>query len=125
MGHGSVCWSECVTNDVEAAKAHYAAICGWTYTEQPMEGFAYTLAMAGGAPVCGIMPLAAIDAPGVEPHWMTYLEVADIAEAVAAAERTGGTIIRPPFEVADVGTIAIVEEPGGSVAGLMQPVAGA
>lgn len=123
MSHGTVCWSECVTRDVAATKAHYGAVCGWTFTDQPMDGFTYTMGMAGDVPVAGIMDLATLDSPGVEPHWMTYIAVDDIEAAMAASERTGGRTIRAPFDVPGVGQIAIVQEPGGAVAGLMQPVA--
>ncbi|MEM8854014.1 MAG: VOC family protein, partial [Pseudomonadota bacterium] len=57
----------------------------------------------------------------VPPHWMTYIAVTDINEAVKASKDTGGTILREPFNVPGVGTIAMVSEPGGAVAGFIEP----
>lgn len=125
MAHGTIWWSELCTGDVDAAKAHYRAIAGWSYDEMSMDGHSYWVAKAGERPVAGIMPLSAIeDAGEVPPHWMTYIAVDDVEAAAGAAVETGGAVLRAPFEVAGVGRIAIVREPGGAVAGIIQPAPG-
>lgn len=122
MAHGAVTWSECVTNDVEAAKAHYAALLGWTFEAMPMEEGTYWLARSGDEVVAGMMSLS--DLPGekeIPPHWMTYVEVADLDAAVAKAAETGGTVVTPPFPVPGVGRIAMIADPGGALAGYLEP----
>lgn len=124
MGHGNICWSECVTSDVEAAKAHYEALCGWTFEGMPMPGGTgtYWVAKQGDTMVCGLMAVA--DLPGGEsipPHWMTYVEVADVDATVDKVAGTGGKVQAPPFDVPGVGRIAMVTDPGGAMVGLMTP----
>ncbi|MEM8855032.1 MAG: VOC family protein [Pseudomonadota bacterium] len=121
MSHGLVWWSECVSKDVDKARAHYEAVAGWTFDEMPMaQGGTYYIAKVGDKPVAGLMSVTQLDHE-VPPHWMTYIAVADINEAVKAAKDTGGTILREPFNVPGVGTIAMVSEPGGAVAGFIEP----
>ena len=53
------------------------------------------------------------------PHWFSYIEVDDVNARVAKAETAGAKILRPPFEVPDVGRIAILEDPTGAAVGWM------
>jgi predicted enzyme related to lactoylglutathione lyase len=55
---------------------------------------------------------------GVPEHWSCYVAVDD---AVAAATASGGQVIRPPFDVTGVGRIAILQDKGGTVIGIMKP----
>lgn len=122
--HGKIWWSELMTRDVEGAKAYYAATCGWAFDAMPMSEGTYHVGMAGGQPVAGIMDMAGL--PGMEdvpPHWFTYIAVDDVDAAGAATETAGGTIIRPPFDVENVGRIVIVTDPTGAAVGLMTPAA--
>lgn len=121
--HGKIWWSELMTRDVAAAKAYYAATCGWQFEEMPMEGEDdYTCAMQGGRPTAGIMDMSGLpDMDGVPPHWFTYIAVDDVDAAAAATEAAGGMIIRPCFDVPRVGRIVIVTDPTGAALGLMTP----
>jgi hypothetical protein len=121
--HGTVWWSELMTRDVPAARAWYEAVCGWHFDAMPMQEGTYHVAMAHGKAVAGVMDLA--DIPGMDevpPHWFTYLAVDDLDAALDAARESGGEVIRAPFEVPDVGRIALVRDAGGAALGLMVPV---
>lgn len=123
MTHGTIHWSECLSSDVEATKAHYAALCGWEFNGVPMPGGStYWVASKGDQMVCGIMAVADLppDQP-IPPTWTTYIAVDDIDAAVAKAPETGGTVMTPPFDVPGVGRIAMVADPGGALVGLMTP----
>ena len=79
---GTFVWNELMTSDVEAAKAYYAAVLGWTYTEQATPDGPYTLATAPGAdePVAGIFPWPK-EMPGSNT-WGAYVAVDDCDAAV-------------------------------------------
>lgn len=122
MAHGETAWIECASADVEATKAHYARLCGWEYDAMEMaEGGTYWVARLGDKMVAGIMSRDVIPYP-VPPHWLVYLEVADMDAAVAACRETGGKVMREPFDVPGVGAIAIVAEPSGAAIGLLKPL---
>ena len=120
--HGSFCWNELMTRDVERAKRFYVETIGWTFEAMPMaEGRTYWVASEAGKPVAGIFPLDAPEFDGVPESWMSYLAVDDVDARVAKALKAGARLIKPAFDVPGVGRIAILMEPGGAGVGWMTP----
>lgn len=113
-------WNELMTTDVELAKTFYAATVGWTFDEVKMGFSTYWLAKTGGRPACGIMDMAGVAAPGVMPHWFSYIIVDDIDTRVGAVEANGGKVQRPPFFIPGIGRISIISDSTGASVGLMQ-----
>ena len=58
---------------------------------------------------------------GVESHWLSYLAVDDVDKRVAQMTSSGASVERAPFDVPNVGRIAVVRDPGGAVLGLLTP----
>ncbi len=121
MAHGNFAWNELMTPDVEKAKAFYAATIGWAIEAMPMPNGTYWIAKIGGKPVAGIMDMTGMVPPGTPPHWFSYLEVDDVDARIKSIAAQGGKVMRPPFDIADVGRIAIVADTTGAVLGLMTP----
>jgi len=120
--HGTVWWSELMTRDPDAARGYYERVCGWVFDAMPMEHGDYLVAMAHGRPVAGIMDMSGLDGmDDVPPHWFTYLAVDDLDAALEATGAEGGRVMRDPFDVPDVGRIAIVSDSSGAAVGLMVP----
>jgi uncharacterized protein len=65
-------------------------------------------------PVVGILPLSGPDFEGVPESWMSYLAVDDVDARLEAARAAGAEVMRGPFDVPEVGRIAIIKEPGGA-----------
>lgn len=117
--HGRFYWNELMTDDVDMAKAFYAATLGWTFDDMPMDdGETYYLAMMDGEPVAGLMDKKMLP-PEVPSHWFSYINVDDVDARLVKLEAAGGTIVRPPFDVPGVGRIAIVADPTGAHMGWM------
>jgi len=122
MSHGTFVWNELLTTDVEKAKAFYATALGWLYEPMTMQqGGTYWVAKLDGKPVGGILSMEGIVPQGVPPHWFSYIEVDDVNARVALVEANGGKVIRPPFDIPDVGRIAILTDPTGAPIGWMTP----
>ena len=121
MRHGTFGWNELMTSDVDAAKAFYAKVAGWTYQDMPFGGMTYTLAFVEGnpVPVAGIMPCAP-DQPGAN-DWFAYINVDDIDAAIETATSAGGTLMRDAFEIEGTGWIAIVMDSARTAIGLLEP----
>lgn len=122
QNHGKIWWSELMTRDVPAAREYYEAVCGWTIEEMQMPEGPYFICKQGEEMVAGIMdmtPMTHLD--GVPSHWFTYIAVDDIDAAMTATVAAGGVVQRAPFEVGEVGKIAIVTDSTGAAVGLMQP----
>jgi hypothetical protein len=48
-------------------------------------------------------------------HWNHYVSVESADEATAEARRLGATVLEEPFDVMDVGRMAVLSDPGGAV----------
>lgn len=121
--HGHFHWNERCARDVEQAKKFYADTIGWTYQSHPMgDGATYWLATQDGRPVAGIFPTNRPEFAGVPDSWMSYLAVDDVDARVKKAQAAGAKLMRPIFDVPEVGRIAILTEPGGAGVGWITPV---
>jgi uncharacterized protein len=118
----SFVWYELLTHDVEAAKAFYAKVVGWTLQEWPMPGMTYTLFNADGSGVGGMMPMPqdARDA-GMKPFWGIYIAADDVDAAAEQLQRRGGAIHKPPNDIPEVGRFAVVADPQGAIFNLFKP----
>src|SRR5260370_3447629 len=120
--HGSFYWNELMTRDVEQAKKFYGSSIGWGFDAMPMPNGTYWVAKMGDKPVAGIFPLSGPEFEGVPESWMSYLAVDDVDARPKAPNPTGAKVTRAPFDVPDVGRIAILKEPGGAGIGWITPV---
>ena len=120
--HGTFFWSELNTSDVEKAKAFFGQTIGWTFATMPNGDPTYWIAFNDDVPQAGIVPLSMFAPPGAPPHWFSYLAVDDVDKRLEALITAGGVILRAPFDVPDVGRIAIVQDPTGAPMGWMTPV---
>jgi uncharacterized protein len=122
--HGTFHWNELMSRDVERDKRFYSETIGWSFEPMKMEdGGTYWCAIQGGQPVAGIFNISGTDFDGVPVGWMSYLAVDDVDARTAKAVKAGAQLMRPIFDVPDVGRIAILREPGGAGVGWMTPVA--
>jgi predicted enzyme related to lactoylglutathione lyase len=123
MTHGNFGWHELYTSDVEAAKAFYAATVGWRFEGMPMPGQnrTYWVAKARDKPVAGVLDMHGIVPDTDPPHWLSYLEVDDVDQMVAAVQRHGGKVVRPPFDVPNFGRIAIGADATGAFMAWVTP----
>ena len=121
MAHGSFIWNELMTPDVERSKAFYAATLGWAVDAMAMPTGTYWIAKVEGKPVAGMMNMTGVVPPGTPPHWFAYIEVDDIDARIASIAAHGGKVARPPFDIPDVGRIAIIADATGAMIGWMTP----
>ena len=119
--HGSFHWNELMTRNVELAKRFYSSSIGWTFEAMPMPNGTYWLAKMDDKPVAGIFPLSGPEFEGVPESWMSYLAVDDVDARLKKATAAGAKVMRAPFDIADVGRIAIIQEPGGAVLAWITP----
>jgi predicted enzyme related to lactoylglutathione lyase len=110
-----------MTRDAEKAKAFYGQTLGWTFDPMPMPDGTYWVAKMGDNYIGGIFPLTGPQFDGVPEGWMSYIAVDDVDARTKKAEAAGATLMRPIFDVPDVGRIAILREPGGAGIGWMTP----
>ncbi|MGB6346911.1 MAG: VOC family protein [Methyloceanibacter sp.] len=110
-----------MTHDPETVKKFYADTIGWTFDPMPMENGTYWIAKAGDKMAGGIFEMQGECFEGMAEDWMPYLAVDDVDARVEKAVAAGATLMRPPFDVPNVGRIAILRQPGGGAVGWMTP----
>ena len=57
---------------------------------------------------------------GIPPHWLSYVSVASADETAAKAKALGATLMKEPFDVIDMGRMAVIQDPTGAVFALWQ-----
>lgn len=120
---GSFCWNELVTTDAASAKKFYSSLFGWNATDQEVDpGNYYTNLDIGGKSVGALygMNPSQIER-GVPPHWNLSVSVENADESAAKAASLGGTVVLPPFDVMDLGRLAMIQDPTGAKLCLWQP----
>jgi uncharacterized protein len=120
--HGKFYWNELMTRDVAKAKKFYSDTLGWSFDGMPMPGGGtYWLATMSDEPVAGIFDISGADYAGVSEGWMPYIAVDDVDARVKKAVAAGATVMKPAFDVPEVGRIVILREPSGAGIGWMTP----
>jgi predicted enzyme related to lactoylglutathione lyase len=118
MAKGEINHIEFQADDPERAMAFYTAVAGWEFSA--MEGMPDYWVFSSGNGYGGAVGKRGVSTGKVVRD---YIEVASIEEALAAAERTGGTVTEARTEIPGFGWFAVVEDPEGSEVGLFQPSA--
>jgi predicted enzyme related to lactoylglutathione lyase len=119
---GTPSWADLGTTDSEAAVAFYAGLFGWEAENTPAgPAGTYVMCRLGGKDVVGLYEQdEAMRSRGVPPLWLVYISVDDVAAAAKAVEEAGGTVHAQPFDVAEAGRMALVQDPTGAMFGLWQ-----
>jgi len=114
---GTFSWVELGTNNSAAAKTFYSGLFGWQSQDMPMgPDQVYTMLLIDGKEVGALYQLDKdMLSHGVSPHWLLYISVASADETAARAKTLGATIVKEPFDVFDVGRMAVIQDPSGAV----------
>jgi predicted enzyme related to lactoylglutathione lyase len=98
---GSITWADRTVPDADAVRTSYSAVVGWGQT--PLE-------MGGYSGCC-------INEPG------SGSTVADLDARLAECRSKGGMVVREPGPMGPKGRFAVIQDPAGAVAALIQPPA--
>ena len=112
--HGAFSCNELLTHDVDAAKAFYSELLGWTLNTMDANGIEYTIAKVGDTEIAGIMatPEGAQNMPST---WGAYVTVDDVDASVVKAVKLGAKVCKEAEDCADVGRFAIIQDPTGAM----------
>ena len=109
---GTFSWVELSTTDQKGGVSFYRGLFGWEVNEQPMgPGETYSMFQMRGRDVAAASGMRPDERQkGVPSHWNLYVTVTDVDQAATKAEAFGGRILAPPFDVMDVGRMAVLQD---------------
>jgi predicted enzyme related to lactoylglutathione lyase len=110
---GSPCWVDVSSPDLEAAKAFYSRLFGWTavVSDDPAAG-GYTHFQCDGRAVAGLGPPAH---PQQSPAWLTYVASDDLDQTGKSLRAAGGEVLMAPVPIAEQGRMALFADPAGAM----------
>jgi predicted enzyme related to lactoylglutathione lyase len=128
---GHVWWTELMTSDVDKAARFYGEVMGWRAVKVASgdprrlasDGEAtYTVFRKGDETVCGVFRMEGKEFANIPDYWFTYISVDDVDAACERVARVGGQVLKPPYDIANVGRVAVICDPEGAVVGIGTPV---
>src|SRR6185295_112641 len=119
---GTFCWVELGTSDASGAKDFYTKLFWWGYVDNPMgPDMVYTMLKLDGKDVGALYQLMPdMVKQGIPPHWLSYVFVTSADETAAKAKELGATLMKEPFDVFDIGRMAVIQDPTGAVFAIWQ-----
>ena len=125
--HGTICWRELTTQNVDKAKEFYQELLGWNLARSKVSPeMDYTEIHIDDKAVGGMMQINEQWGAGWEKipaHWMTYIAVTNCDETVENIKTNGGGVCVPPFDAPNVGRMSVVNDPSGATFSVIQFVA--
>ncbi len=114
---GTFCWPELYTSDQNGSKKFLTQLFDWGIRDIPMGPEAvYTVFTLHGADVAACYgEIPDMYEENLPSHWMSYVYVANADDAASKAKNAGGSILKPPFDVPNVGRMAVIRDPVGAV----------
>ena len=114
---GMFCWIELATNDAAAAKSFYTSVFGWKINDIPIpDGSVYTMLQVDGHDLGALY-----ENKEHPPAWNSYVNTTSVDDAAKKAKDLGANVIAPPFDVMDVGRMAVIADPQGAMFNIIKP----
>jgi len=119
---GTFCWWQLGTTDTDGAKNFYGGLFGWDVIDMPVPDGVHTTFRIDGRDVCAMYELGAeLVSQGVPPHWLSYISVTNVDESAGRVTANGGTVVMPPFDVMELGRMAVARDPQGAAFAMWEP----
>ena len=123
--HGTPCWVDLATSDLEGAREFYSGLFGWRYEDEQMGQMGigtYSMAMVDDVATAAIYELGSNQLRLVDkPAWHVYVSVDNIEDVVAESRSRGGGVIGEAVDIDRAGRVAAIADPLGVETTLWQP----
>jgi predicted enzyme related to lactoylglutathione lyase len=116
---GAPCWVDLFTSDPDRARAFYSETFGWMSESAGEEYGGYFNFAKDGIPVAGGMRNDG--QAGTPDGWSIYLATDDVERVTKEAVANGGEVVVPAMDVMELGTMAVVTDPGHASIGAWKP----
>ncbi len=112
-------WIDLSSTDPAGSRDYYSKLFGWqAEPEKDPAAGGYAMARLGGKDVAGI---GGTQDPNAPSAWMVYIGTRDADAVAKKIQAEGGKVVAPPFDVMDVGRMAVFQDPAGAFISVWQP----
>ncbi|MGV9713869.1 VOC family protein [Gordonia sp. NPDC003424] len=116
---GAPIWFDLMSSNPDKAAEFYGSLFGWE-AEDPNPDFGgYRNFVKNGHRVAGMGPV--MDPSGPSDVWSVYLHTEDPDATVKSVEAAGGSIMVPPMDIGEMGTMMVAVDTAGAVIGFWKP----
>lgn len=118
--HGEFCWSEFAVSDLKACLPFYQNVFGWTFERSTSSGdemeYLEFSSCGGEQKDAAIYEMNATmfgdEMP--PPHIAQYVAVDDVEQTAEKAKALGGSVLFGPYDIPNVGRMAVINDPSGA-----------
>jgi predicted enzyme related to lactoylglutathione lyase len=121
---GKLIWLDLETTDLPGAKRFYRALFGWDYRDYHADGVDYTVALANGNPVAGLVRRQIVNDTERRSAWLPFFSVADVGSTFAQALQTHAQARSEPENLPLRGRQALLLDPEGAAFALVTSSSG-
>jgi predicted enzyme related to lactoylglutathione lyase len=115
---GSPCWAQLATPDLDASKAFYGGLFGWTAETDPRpEVGGYTMFLLDGTPAAAVAPRMSEQQPVA---WLISIAATDVDAGTEASRAAGARVWNEPMDVLDIGRWSLLSDPTGAAFALWE-----
>jgi uncharacterized protein len=117
---GRFLWHELMTSDTASAEDFYSKVVGWkakAWEQDP----SYQMWMMGRRSMGGLMPQRVEPGQSSPLEWFTYIGTPDVDATVRQAVELGGRVMRPAWDIPNVGRLAFLQDPQGVTFAVITP----
>lgn len=118
-GPGAWIWAELWTDDIDTASQFYENVVGTAHQAYDRGGKPYHIFTSQGTARAGIIEIPP-ELDNLDPGWVPYVGVADLAASARAVEDLGGRVIFRGTEHPATGAVSLVLDPTGAALFLYQ-----
>ena len=119
---GTLIWNQCQTNDPARAAEFYQAVFGYEIDEMDMGGGQpFRVLKVEGRGIAGVREPVPDMGDVPSSTWSTVFAVADTDETCKRAGELGGAVRMEPFDLPEIGRLAVLEDPVGAVFQVIKP----
>ena len=120
---GKFVWHDLLTDKVPEVKRFYGELFDWEFEGKDDPKAKYTLIKHQGKPIGGIV-YTDLKEDLNESQWLSYLSVTNVDTAAKYIAENGGIVHREPWDLANRGRLAVVEDAQGALLVLFHAVGG-
>ena len=121
---GKLVWLDLETTDLTGAKRFYHDLFGWDYRDYHSYGADYSVALAHGKPVAGLVRRQIVNGTERRSVWLPFFSVADVGATFGQAVKAHALVGSEPVDLPMRGRQARLTDPEGAVFALVTSSSG-